>query len=109
MKSTSSRYVPGVAASVAFSSSAAVLNEPPRVAADLERQAARIDAVLRDSGYPLQDVHCRADGEGLVLIGQTTRYFHVQVALTLAMEHASGTRVVSEVDVIAPVPAVGYR
>ncbi len=61
--------------------------------------ADEIEAALSRSSYPLRDVYCRCDGDELILVGRTTRYFHVQVALTLAMSLAGRRRVMAEIEV----------
>ncbi|MBS0205570.1 MAG: hypothetical protein JSS49_21920 [Planctomycetes bacterium] len=83
--------------------------QPPRGAAipravaipSSHQTAARIECGLEESGYPLQNVRCRCDEQTVVLIGQTTRYYYVQVALTLAMSLAGRIRVVSEIQVLS--------
>jgi len=71
----------------------------------LDKIAETVDAAIRQSGFPVQDIQCRTDGQSLLLVGQATRYYHVQIALTLAMEHAQGCRVIPEVDVVTILPS----
>ena len=59
---------------------------PASIGIPTVRETARaIETALARSGYPLHGVRCRCDGDALILAGRTTCYFHVQVALTLAM------------------------
>lgn len=70
--------------------------------------ADEVEAALSQSSYPLRDVYCRCDGDELILAGRTTRYYYVQVALTLAMSLAGQRRVMAEIEV-RPQAAVEQR
>lgn len=72
---------------------------PSITVARVHEIANEIEAALVRSGYPFQRVHCQCDGHTLVLVGRTSRYFYIQVALTLALSLAGRRRVVSEIEV----------
>ena len=74
-------------------------SSPPTESPSVRAIEDEIEFALARSGHPLQDVCCRRDGDVLILVGRTTRYFHVQVALTLAMSLAGRKRVLSEIEV----------
>ena len=76
-----------------------VASSPSIESPNVRDMEVEIELALAQSGHPLQDVCCRRDGDVLILVGRTTRYFHVQVALTLAMSLAGRKRVRSEIEV----------
>lgn len=61
--------------------------------------AVEIETAMENSGYPIRNIRCKCVGDTLILMGRTTRYFHVQVALTLALSLADRRRVVSKIEV----------
>ena len=63
--------------------------------------AAEINAALENSGYRLSGIRCRCSNQGLVLVGEATCYYHVQVALTTAMRLAGSRRVLCQVKVVS--------
>lgn len=69
------------------------------VATELDTADA-INTALQKSGYPLQGVICHWAGSSLLLDGDARCYYHIQVALTIAMKVARGRRVVCIVNVV---------
>lgn len=63
--------------------------------------AAEINSALENSGYRLCGIHCTSSGGNLVLNGRANCYYHVQVALTTAMQMAGSRRVICQVKVVS--------
>jgi hypothetical protein len=61
-----------------------------------------IQAALDRSGFPVQKVFCRCDGETVILSGQVMCYFHVQVALAAALRFAGHRLIINRIEVIPP-------
>lgn len=59
-----------------------------------------VHLALSSSGYPLQNVLCRCDGDALILRGFVTRYFYAQVALETARRLAGDHRIQIHIEVV---------
>ena len=63
--------------------------------------AAKINAAFEQSDYSLCGIRCIYSGGDLILNGRASCYYHVQVALTTAMQMAGSRRVMCQVKVVS--------
>jgi hypothetical protein len=70
---------------------------PVLTAKDVLAKAQR--ALSESSVYAVRDLKIRSDGNALVLTGELSSFYHMQVAQEIVRQHAEGMEVVNSVRV----------
>jgi hypothetical protein len=61
-----------------------------------------IHGALEATGFPVRRVRCRCEGETLVLTGETSCYFHAQIAVAVALRYADRRLIINRIQVVPP-------
>jgi hypothetical protein len=56
---------------------------------------------LKNSGYPLTEVHCSSDHDTITLSGHVARYYYWQVALEAVRRIAAGRRIEMQLEIVS--------